>query len=1162
MKKLSRIILVQWYLFEGQEIPIVGHTAIVGANGAGKSSIIDAVQTLLAGGDKNKISLNKGSNEKSSRTIREYCLGIVSDPNSMVRVDPRPSANTYIVLCFRDDETDEYLCAGTSIWSSTNDPKELFNGYFITRGDALTLDLFTENVKGGVAALPWNQVRDRLLRRFKLGTDFQKGASLILPSKGPGDFTRNFYTVMSAEPGAPMNSQTIVKSLLSAIAFKPIADPTKFVQQNMLDPSNINIRELKASLDFWRELRDKAKQTADCIDALGNLEKICESVQQTETDILLNQYASLTARIEQCVEISDPAQCELDDLEDEMTSLSDSIASGKIEEESVRKELWAREEDRKRQNTAQKIAGNEKQIKGLATEVQLISNDLQARRLELCRLADIEKSKNYIPDNLYSAINTLLPLVRIDDDLLSGVWPKDPVALDASVAAVLKGYDAAAQEQLRKSTAQLWQKISPILEESQKRKRMIDRLAHEKSPIEDKTIQLMALLKKNRIETVPLCDLIDVKDETWRRTIEAVLGNIREALVVDDPNNARDAIRLYRYEGAQFRGAHIVNTTKTKEWLDKSQKKSLAELVETDNSHARAFINLRLGNILCVEKESDLLKESRAATSDLMLASGGTTTMMREPNLLILGRSTRPQQLAKLRKLHEVQTEELERLQKTQEALAAVIGLLDTVHKKHRDSDYSYAFHVCERENKSAEIERLKEEIALLKASDDKALIQKINDLTEKLKILTESLAEKDNRHRECLKRSGVLNATIDAQTKAAEALEANQRKIRGQCPNLDFAAATALLDRLRTKFESEGDPCQAIIQTIDKALKKRNEVLEERQRKVVEGLRDFLNSNKAQTHVAGSGEWDFDTFEDRATFIRERKRLLEETTLASYSTQATNALHNVEMIFRDKFIGRLGERLKEVKDNIDGLNKTLKNRPFNGEYFQFRAHPAPELKAVYDLAIHFEADRSAPSAVGGLFDPANEPNSPHRVAVDYIKQAFQDEELGKLIQDHRNYFVFDVEMYLLTGEKVANMKHRIAKGSGGENMAPFYVAIGSSLASAYKIQSRPGRLTYGGMNLAPFDEAFSKLDASNIYNCLEFLKEIHLQVLIAAPDDKYTTLASQMNTIIWITRDGGNIDLEVEYISAKAHSLLQSDNPFKGQAKPETVGTQPAEVA
>ena len=101
MKKLSKIIMIQWYLFDAEELRVNGATAIVGANAAGKSSILDGVQIVLAGGNKNKIGLNKGSNEGGKREIREYCLGIINDPKSHQRSLERTSANTYLALCLK-----------------------------------------------------------------------------------------------------------------------------------------------------------------------------------------------------------------------------------------------------------------------------------------------------------------------------------------------------------------------------------------------------------------------------------------------------------------------------------------------------------------------------------------------------------------------------------------------------------------------------------------------------------------------------------------------------------------------------------------------------------------------------------------------------------------------------------------------------------------------------------------------------------------------------------------------------------------------------------------------------------------------------------------------------------------------------------------------------
>src|SRR5258707_1938680 len=82
-----------------------GMTAIIGPNGSGKSAIIDAVQTVLTGASMASIRFNPSaqSNVRSKRTLRDYCLGVVSVDEKGERSEPtRQNAYTYIVLVFED----------------------------------------------------------------------------------------------------------------------------------------------------------------------------------------------------------------------------------------------------------------------------------------------------------------------------------------------------------------------------------------------------------------------------------------------------------------------------------------------------------------------------------------------------------------------------------------------------------------------------------------------------------------------------------------------------------------------------------------------------------------------------------------------------------------------------------------------------------------------------------------------------------------------------------------------------------------------------------------------------------------------------------------------------------------------------------------------------
>lgn len=1134
MKRLTKIIFVQWYLFDCQEIPVVGTTAVLGGNGAGKSSILDGVQVVLAGGNKNKVSLNRGSNERSSRTIREYCLGIVSDPNAPTKIPSRDSANTYIVLCFYDDEANEYICAGMSIWATDVEPKEDIKGCFITKGAPLSADDFTEETKDGLVSLPWDRVKDRLMRRFRLGE------SLELPNKGPGDFTRKFYTLMSAEPGMPMSALTVVKSLLSAISFKPINDPTKFVRENMLDSDHINIRELSESLKFWRGLRDKAAKTSELIADLASLDKLCRNVEKIESDILHYDYASYVARIDMCYELSSPKQVQLDDIEEELVGLDKDEKALEKEKDKIQKKLWQKQRDLEDEDVSQRIKHLEDDKNLKAKSVAQITSTLDSNRMECLKLAKLREGGSCIPDELSHVAEKLLVEADVDG-LLTASWPQHPSAFDILVDKTLEAAGNALPFISNQST-NLWQQIIPLQQEKKELEAQGAMLANKQAPLGKRTRGLMDLLARNQIESTPLCDLIDVKEERWRGTVEAVLGNAREALIVS-PEKAREAIRIYRYEGKDFRGARVVNSTKTAKWEGLAQKGSLAELVTTDDPHARAFINLRLGNIICVEKESELMQYKRAATADLMLNSGGTITMLNEVQFCILGRQNREALRKRISKMIESKASALENLLKGQKRLDESIQVVKAFVDRFSSFTESHFNLATERNALEDRISDISKEIDLLKQKENTKLKQVIAGLKDSLNVLNDKLEKTREKILENRETRVELKTFIDEQDRTAKVFREALDRLR-ENPCIDLAGASEILEKLRGKCAESENVYQSVIQHIDRHLGSRRKNRDTTKEKVVFGLQEFLGKNSAQMLLLGDGGHTFETFEEKAKFISNEKVRLEETTLAEYVSRAENALREVEVTFRTKFISRLVERLGTVRENITGLNKILKNRPFHGEIYQFRCVANPELDKVLTFAKAVEEDRSSQS-IGGLFDPANDPESPHREAIEFINCAFQDDTAAKLVSDYRNYYIFDVEMFDRDGNKVANLKHRIAKGSGGENMAPFYVAIGSSLSAAYRIVKRPDNTVMCGMNLAPFDEAFSKLDAANCFNCLEFLKDTGLQVLLAAPDEKYPTLAAQVDTVIWIYRDGADVEIETEFLTAKTHELLLSDNPF-----------------
>ena len=72
MKKLKKILLINWLYFSKELIEVGDINFLTGKNGAGKSTVIDALQIVLLG-ETNARNFNQAANEKSQRNWKAIC---------------------------------------------------------------------------------------------------------------------------------------------------------------------------------------------------------------------------------------------------------------------------------------------------------------------------------------------------------------------------------------------------------------------------------------------------------------------------------------------------------------------------------------------------------------------------------------------------------------------------------------------------------------------------------------------------------------------------------------------------------------------------------------------------------------------------------------------------------------------------------------------------------------------------------------------------------------------------------------------------------------------------------------------------------------------------------------------------------------------------------
>ena len=107
MKKLTKIKLINWHYFANETIEVKNDILLTGANGAGKSTIIDAIQYVLTAGEQ---KFNQAANEFSNRELRGYvCCKLGLDDQEYLR---EGDVTTHVALEFYDDMESKYFVVG------------------------------------------------------------------------------------------------------------------------------------------------------------------------------------------------------------------------------------------------------------------------------------------------------------------------------------------------------------------------------------------------------------------------------------------------------------------------------------------------------------------------------------------------------------------------------------------------------------------------------------------------------------------------------------------------------------------------------------------------------------------------------------------------------------------------------------------------------------------------------------------------------------------------------------------------------------------------------------------------------------------------------------------------------------------------------------------
>ena len=620
MKLLTRIRLVNWHLFENISINCNGTTYFIGINGAGKSTILDAVQFALVGGQRD-VRFNQAALSGGKRTLASYVRGeLGTEGQRFLRGD----ATSVVALEFKNPD-DTYFAHGAVI-DAFEDGRAPDVAYFIVHNAQLNDDWFFK----APGQLFDTRAFKRHLENFSLPVN-----------AGVRVFTKiEDYRVHLLNRLGQLKD-TFPAKIVKGLAFSPLTDIRSFVHNYLLDENLVDVKTLQAQLETMRHFETLAIGVRERIESLNAIEELNKERVANRRKRISNTAIARLA--------------EADTFLDQLKWLRLQLDSFKLNysrEELLRDEIFRALKFAQAALTEAEIAlrtdQNAIREKELHEKIAILNVELttlrerkkQADEFIVCESADAKKLRAYLAADKLSVPTEL--------EFFIG----DPLAAHRELLPILQSLS----NNFSREEILLSQKVGGLRDEGSKLEDEIRKLRtgdrdtsyETESPHSARLRHLLrAELNLGADEVKYLCDELSIPDESWQDAVEGLLGFNRFTLLVP-PEHYNAAMKIYHKYKDLIYGATLLDTENIlKQNLPARGEEFLCTEVETKNPAARAYVDLLLGNYVKCEKMEDLREHRTAVTRECFVRRNFTDSHL-NPNVYrrwFIGERAAPRQI-------------------------------------------------------------------------------------------------------------------------------------------------------------------------------------------------------------------------------------------------------------------------------------------------------------------------------------------------------------------------------------------------------------------------------------------------------------------------------------------------------------------------------------
>jgi energy-coupling factor transporter ATP-binding protein EcfA2 len=1142
---LKRFVFVNWGNIPNGEFEFGPVNLFSGANGSGKTTAADALQTIMTAAHENLFHYNPGQEEttqrgrggKRVRTLASYVLGC--DDGSYARTE---ATDGYIAAIFHStqEENAEPFTAvvGVRSWLDQSGKQPLAREeqplFFVLPEVELDIGAFIQEQGGAPQVVLLDDIQQKLITRF--------GKRAVERYDQKRAYLRRLYGALRGKRDSVSEREATAaaRAFSRFMAYKPVSSINQFVADEVLERKDLGeaIRSVSSQLKTIHGMEREAqalKDSALLLEKAGNhTQHYLDGWIDLQTLNYSRARASFLQRQDDFLKAIEAREAAERDLKENAVQIDlaaqrhAQLRDTLINLEAQRKGIPALQEKDALQKdqgalqkklgsaTAQLLTGNshlEQNLRSVRALTDLLASpslavelpqvtDMEARRLVKEALDTATRCEIELPRLLQKDLtNDLAMLEKHLDDArhaqhahveLREYWQRREMAAQSRRDVVADTHQGRRQRYDQIST-QLTQKQGEIA-----------RLEAKQVVYPQYVERALAAIRAQcpQADARVLCDHIEVVDPRWQSAIEGYMGGARFGIIVDSDYEAQ-AIRIVRALTGRDNRARIIQGTKALRDAAriKAPPESIIHVLKFTHAVAQAYVMASYGSVVRVESADELRQSARGLTADGMGSGGYTLFRCDVPDAdLVFGAAARERALnarrAEVERLNVERQDANTRMQESARLLEAIDQLVPLAY-----ADSLAALLDLHRDIRRVEM--------LLQQLD----VGGYESLDSQLSLLRNEDVQLREHEAGLNRRAGELRGQITGLDQSMAQLG----KLKEAAQDALSGAETALLS---VHAEWPQFDLEARLSHAREQAKTFNAVRADRDREDLEGRLHKAQDNVATTllqhnqkcrpadaivYTAFTGNYDAALFHNLCELRREIDRvynILKNNVLVEKHEQ----LKRFKVSFNDAFVSHLCQEIHQSlldgERQLELLNKELVEHRFGSdrERFRFAQDWVPEFRE-YASFLKEVVHNPSIGEEGTLFEARLSAKSA-AVRDKLMELLLGEDEQRSLrelerIADYRNYHRYEIYKEVEGKPPIALSEY--GTGSGGQLETPAYIIRSASITSALRYAEGTNHL-----RMVLVDEAFSKMDESRSREVIDYLTHsLGLQLIFIMPTSK-----------------------------------------------------------